>query len=45
MERIKWPESASNAVMITLNLDAGLFARSYYPDADPDDADYATLAK
>jgi peptidoglycan/xylan/chitin deacetylase (PgdA/CDA1 family) len=45
MEKIKWPNGSNNAVMITLNLDAALFAKAYYSDADPADADYATMAK
>ena len=45
MERIKWPNGANNAVMITLDLDAELFAKAYHPDADHEEDDYAIPAK
>jgi len=45
MERIKWPKGVNNAVMITLNMDAELFAKAYHPDANIEEADYTIPAE
>lgn len=35
-DRMKWPDGASCAAMITINLEAEYFAKMYYPDDDID---------
>jgi peptidoglycan/xylan/chitin deacetylase (PgdA/CDA1 family) len=43
--QILWPEACDSAVIVTLNLDAELFARAYYPEIELFDSELAALGR
>lgn len=45
INKTKWPNGMNNAVMISVNLDAEYYARTFDPDIDVDNNDFQNMGK
>jgi peptidoglycan/xylan/chitin deacetylase (PgdA/CDA1 family) len=43
--KISWPQDKGPAVLVTINLDAELFAKAYHPDVKLDESSYERMAQ